>query len=176
MAAVVALWIVAASVIMAQIWAEPTTIQEVRVAGKVLCQDCTRPWSEWVKGTKPIKGGIVSITCMDQRRRVVHYASDVTDELGGFELNISSEVCAYKRLNPKLCRARLVSSPDYDCNILANFGGGHTGVALSWPTSIFHNSIGYTLHPFYFTTQTCQKPQQEEEDRVYQNNNNNDHY
>lgn len=28
----------------------------IHVGGKVLCQDCTQGWNEWVTGAKPIKG------------------------------------------------------------------------------------------------------------------------
>ncbi len=28
----------------------------IHVGGKVLCQDCTQGWNEWVHGGKPIKG------------------------------------------------------------------------------------------------------------------------
>lgn len=28
----------------------------IYVSGKVLCQDCTDGWNEWVRGAKPIKG------------------------------------------------------------------------------------------------------------------------
>ena len=55
--------ILAASILMgctnlAQGWASPASpaSPEIRVAGKVLCQDCTRPWNEWVHGANPIKG------------------------------------------------------------------------------------------------------------------------
>lgn len=95
---------------------------------------------------------------MDERSRVVHYASDVTDELGQFDFSINTIVCGNKKLNPKLCRARLVSSPDSDCYIPTDFAGGQAGVSLSWPTSIIENSAKYTLGPFYFTTRDCQKP------------------
>lgn len=102
-------------------------------------------------------GSVVSITCMDDNHRVVHYASDVTDELGQFDFNINMNVCRNKKLNPKLCRARLLSSPDSNCNILTDFACGRTGVSLRWPTSVSEDSTTYTLGPFYFTTQTCQK-------------------
>lgn len=28
----------------------------IQVGGKVLCQDCTEGWNEWVSGQKPIEG------------------------------------------------------------------------------------------------------------------------
>lgn len=28
----------------------------IRVGGKVLCQDCSEGWNEWVNGHKPIEG------------------------------------------------------------------------------------------------------------------------
>ncbi|XLR68878.1 hypothetical protein S83_019550 [Arachis hypogaea] len=58
--AVVVVMIIAASVIagctnnMAVLaWDEPHIIH---VAGKVLCQDCTQGWNEWISGGNPIKG------------------------------------------------------------------------------------------------------------------------
>ncbi|PON56148.1 Pollen Ole e 1 allergen and extensin family protein [Parasponia andersonii] len=172
MGAAVAL-IFAASVLMgctnlAQGYAEPAS-PEIRVAGKVLCQDCTQPWNQWVIGAKPIQGSIVSITCMDERRRVVHYASDVTDQYGQFDFSINVNVYGHKKLNPKLCKARLVSSPDSDCNVLTDFAHGQTGVSLSWPTSILEDYAKYTLGPFYFTTQTCQKPEASAYNSQYNN-------
>ncbi|KAL5563756.1 hypothetical protein UlMin_033503 [Ulmus minor] len=59
----------------------------VKIAtGKVLCQDCSKDWNDWVHGNKPIKGSIVSIIYMDERSIVVHYASDTTNKIGQFEL------------------------------------------------------------------------------------------
>lgn len=34
----------------------------MHVGGKVLCQDCTQGWNEWVHGGKPIKGTIKELT------------------------------------------------------------------------------------------------------------------
>lgn len=28
----------------------------IHVGGKVLCQDCTEGWNQWVSGAKPLKG------------------------------------------------------------------------------------------------------------------------
>lgn len=28
----------------------------IHVGGKVVCQDCTQGWNEWVNGAKPLKG------------------------------------------------------------------------------------------------------------------------
>ena len=56
----VALMMIAASMLVGCInnvavlaWDEPGVIH---VGGKVLCQDCTQGWNEWVNGGKPIKG------------------------------------------------------------------------------------------------------------------------
>ncbi|KAL0316175.1 UNVERIFIED_CONTAM: DnaJsubfamily C member 28 [Sesamum radiatum] len=57
-----------------------------KVGGRVLCQDCAEGWNEWVNGANPIKGCKVSVTCLDDRNRVVHYASDLTDDAGNFEV------------------------------------------------------------------------------------------
>ncbi|KAI3473962.1 hypothetical protein Pfo_028536 [Paulownia fortunei] len=82
--------------------------QVFHVAGKVLCQDCNQGWNEWVNGAKPIKGCKVSVTCLDERSRVVQYA----------------------KLKPQNCFLRLVSSPDPVCNIATNFAGGKSGYVL----------------------------------------------
>ena len=33
----------------------------IHVGGKVLCQDCTQGWNEWVHGCKPIKGNLLNL-------------------------------------------------------------------------------------------------------------------
>ncbi|KAK3024736.1 hypothetical protein RJ639_044673 [Escallonia herrerae] len=40
---------------IAEAWKEESA-EVIHVGGKVLCQDCTRGWNEWVAGAKPIKG------------------------------------------------------------------------------------------------------------------------
>lgn len=35
---------------------EEPKMKTIHVGGKVLCQDCTQGWNEWVHGAKPIKG------------------------------------------------------------------------------------------------------------------------
>ncbi|KAI4300379.1 hypothetical protein L6164_033765 [Bauhinia variegata] len=129
----------------------------IHVSGKVLCQDCSQGWNEWVHGAKPIKGCIVSLTCMDKRSRVVHYTSDTTDELGKFEILVNKNVLG-KQLDVKLCSVRLVSSPEVACNILTDFGGGKSGVKLNLPSLVYRNLIKYVLDPFYYTTPMCDKP------------------
>lgn len=55
----VVLMIIAASMLggctnnVVSAWGEPGAIN---VGGKVLCQDCTQGWNEWINGDKPIKG------------------------------------------------------------------------------------------------------------------------
>ncbi|XP_059462680.1 non-classical arabinogalactan protein 31 [Corylus avellana] len=129
----------------------------MHVGGKVLCQDCTQGWHEWVHGGKPIKGCKVSITCMDERSRVVYYASDLTDELGQFDIAVNKYVHG-KELKAKLCSVRLVSSPEPTCNILTNFAGGRRGVKLNQPTLVYRDVIKYMLGPFYFTNPLCEEP------------------
>ncbi|KAA8518661.1 hypothetical protein F0562_016135 [Nyssa sinensis] len=85
------------SINVAEAWKEA---EVVHVGGKVLCQDCTQGWNEWVHGAKPIKGCKVSITCMDDRSRVVYYGSDETDEAGDFEMIINKHING-KELNVK---------------------------------------------------------------------------
>ncbi|XP_061352405.1 non-classical arabinogalactan protein 31 [Gastrolobium bilobum] len=130
----------------------------IHVGGKVLCQDCTQGWNEWVNGGKPIKGVKVSLTCMDKRSRVVCYTSDTTDELGQYDMTVNKYVHG-KELDTKQCSVRLVSSPDYACNILTDFGGGKSGVKLNNPTSVYRSLIKYVLNPFYYTTPMCDKPE-----------------
>ncbi|KAJ7976867.1 Pollen Ole e 1 allergen/extensin [Quillaja saponaria] len=130
----------------------------IHVGGKVLCQDCTQGWNEWVHGSRPIKGCKVSLTCLDERSRVMYYASDITDEVGQYKLIVNKYNIYGKELNTKLCALRLVSSPDPTCNILTNFGGGKSGVKLGLATSEYKNLIKYVLDPFYYTTPLCDKP------------------
>ncbi|CAL0326771.1 unnamed protein product [Lupinus luteus] len=141
-------------------WDEPGV---VHVSGKVLCQDCSHGWNEWVYGGKPIKGVKVSLTCMDNRKRVVYYTSDTTDELGQYDISVNKYVYG-KELDTKGCLVRLVSSPDHVCNILTDFGGGKSGVKLNYPTSVYRSFIKHVLNPFYYTTPLCDKPETETDD------------
>ncbi|XP_054804002.1 uncharacterized protein LOC129307142 [Prosopis cineraria] len=129
----------------------------IHVAGKVLCQDCSQGWNEWIHGSDPIKGSKVSLTCLDRRSRVIYYTSDTTDETGQFDLTVKRYLYG-KKLDTKLCSARLVSSPDYACNILTDFGRGRSGLKLTNPTSIYRDVVKFVLQPFYFTTPMCDKP------------------
>ncbi|XLR27251.1 hypothetical protein S83_055151 [Arachis hypogaea] len=144
-------------------WDEPHIIH---VAGKVLCQDCTQGWNEWISGGNPIKGVKVSLTCMDKRSRVVYYTSDATDELGQYEITVNKYVNG-KELYTKGCTVRLVSSPDNVCNILTDFGGGNSGIKLSRPTSMYRGLIKHLLKPLYYTTPMCDKPDTDNSDSEY---------
>ncbi|MED6156695.1 hypothetical protein PIB30_016629 [Stylosanthes scabra] len=144
-------------------WDEP---QVIHVAGKVLCQDCTQGWNEWVNGGNPIKGVKVSLTCMDKRSRVVYYTSDTTDEWGQYDIIVNKYVNG-KELDTKGCTVRLVSSPDHVCNILTDFGGGNSGVKLSRPTSVYRGLIKYLLKPLYYTTPMCDKPEIDDSNSEY---------
>ncbi|CAJ1890320.1 unnamed protein product [Sphenostylis stenocarpa] len=135
----------------------------IYVGGKVMCQDCTRGWNEWVNGGKPMKGVKVSLTCMDKRSRVVYYTSDTTDELGQYDLSVKKYVYG-KELDTKGCSVRLVSSPDNVCNLPTDFGGGNSGAKLNNPTSVYRSLIKYMINPFYYTTPMCDKPDTEVSD------------
>ncbi|XP_021908499.1 proline-rich protein 3 [Carica papaya] len=126
--------------------------QVIHVTGKVLCQDCSQSYNEWIHGAKPIKGCRVSLTCMDQRKRVMYYGSDETDEEGQFDLTVD------KYTDPNFCFARLLYSPDPTCNVMTNFGGGQYGVKLLRPTAIYRDVINYMIGPFYYTSPMCEKP------------------
>ncbi|RVW47953.1 hypothetical protein CK203_096820 [Vitis vinifera] len=111
------------SVNVGEAWEEANVIH---VGGKVLCQDCTKGWNEWVNGSNPIKGSRVSVTCMDDRRRVMYYGSDETDEAGKYELIVDKYVNG-KEVKATGCWVRLVSSSDPTCNIPTDFAGGRSG-------------------------------------------------
>ncbi|XXG45405.1 hypothetical protein AAC387_Pa02g0495 [Persea americana] len=130
--------------------------QVIHVGGKVMCQDCTQGWNEWVHGSRPIKGCKVSIMCMD-KQTVVFYARDETDEEGEFELKVNKSIDG-KELKAAGCLVRLISSPDPQCNILTNFSGGQTGVKLGQPTRVFRDLVKYTLGTFYYTSPMCDEP------------------
>ncbi|KAM1294579.1 pistil-specific extensin-like protein [Malus sylvestris] len=136
---------------------EPKT-KTIHVGGKVLCQDCTQGWNEWVHGARPINGGKVSMTCMDERSRVVFYASDLTDEKGQFNLIMNKYTTNGKEVNANRCSLRLVSCPDATCNVPTNFGGGRSGVKLNRPSLVYRDLVKYTLGPFYYTSPMCEKP------------------
>lgn len=107
--------------------------------------------------TWAVAGCKVSITCMDERSRVVYYGSDMTDELGQFDIIVNKYING-KKLKTKLCWVRLVSSPHPTCNILTDFAGGRSGVKLSLPTLVYRDRTEYTLGPFYFTSPLCDEP------------------
>ena len=46
------------SVKVGEAWEEANVIH---VGGKVLCQDCTKGWNDWVNGSNPIKGTASSL-------------------------------------------------------------------------------------------------------------------
>ncbi|KAK3024737.1 hypothetical protein RJ639_044674 [Escallonia herrerae] len=94
---------------------------------------------------------------MDERRRIVYYGSDETDEAGGFEMIINKYING-KELRRNGCFVRLVQSPDPVCNIATDFGGGRTGVRLSRPTVVYRDLIKHVLGPFYYTTPMCDEP------------------
>ncbi|KAL9290857.1 hypothetical protein AtEden1_Chr3g0166271 [Arabidopsis thaliana] len=131
---------------------------KIHVAGKVMCQDCSLNYDEWINGSEPIKGAVVSITCMDERRRVSYYGSDLTDERGQFDLMVNKVLSHGKVLKPQLCNVRLVSSSDLSCNIPTNFGNGQTGVKLVRPFTVFRDLVKYVVGPFYYTTPMCETP------------------
>ena len=49
------------SVNVGEAWEEANVIH---VGGKVLCQDCTKGWNEWVNGSNPIKGTDSSLSLL----------------------------------------------------------------------------------------------------------------
>ncbi|XP_028108487.1 pistil-specific extensin-like protein [Camellia sinensis] len=128
----------------------------IHVGGKVLCQDCSQGWNEWVHGAKPIMGCKVSITCMDERKRVTYYGSDETDEAGDYEMTLNKYINGGKELDPNKCSVRLASSPDPVCNIATDFAGGRSGVKLRRATVVYR--VKHVLSPFYYTTPMCDEP------------------
>lgn len=53
------LLIIASSLLMASLSMNivgASNDEVINVGGKVLCQDCTQGWNEWLNGAKPIKG------------------------------------------------------------------------------------------------------------------------
>ncbi|CAN6469763.1 unnamed protein product [Victoria cruziana] len=129
--------------------------RSVSVAGKVVCQDCTKGWNEWVKGSRPLKGVKVGVMCMDERKKVVYYDSNETDEGGRFDIPIRRH--GRKDVNEKRCSVRILSSPDPICNVATDFGGGKSGAKLKRPSFVFRNTIKYLVGPFYFTTLICER-------------------
>ncbi|GAB4827072.1 hypothetical protein Ancab_033955 [Ancistrocladus abbreviatus] len=129
----------------------------IHVGGKVMCQDCTKSWNEWVSGARPIKGCRVSVTCLDERKRVSCYNSDETDAEGEFNM-IINKVAYGKQLKPEDCLVRLVSSPDATCNVATNFGNGRTGVRLRQANVRYRGMVKYFLGSFYYTSPLCEEP------------------
>ncbi|CAN0926238.1 hypothetical protein LINGRAHAP2_LOCUS35229 [Linum grandiflorum] len=147
------------AMVAAAAWEEEAPTGElIHISGKVLCQDCQKSYSDWVNGERPIKGSKVSVTCMDNRKRVMYYDSDVTDDSGHYELVVNKYING-KLLNNKLCWVRLVSSPDSNCNVMTDFAGGKSGVKLGQPTYFYRGSTKYDVGSFYFTHPRCERPQ-----------------
>ncbi|KAG9441859.1 hypothetical protein H6P81_017713 [Aristolochia fimbriata] len=134
----------------------------IHVGGKVLCQDCTQGWNEWAHEGSPIKGCKVAVTCRDERKRVVYYGSDETDEEGEYDIAIDKHVNG-KELNAAGCSLRLVSSPDPQCNILTDFAGGKSGVKLRRPSYVYRDEVRYALKPLFFTSPMCDEPDTKED-------------
>ncbi|KAG8503432.1 hypothetical protein CXB51_001381 [Gossypium anomalum] len=133
-------------------------VQVIHLGGKVMCQDCTKSYGEWTHGSQPIKGGKVSVTCKDDRSRIIYYGSDESDEEGNFNMAVNKYING-KELQPKSCLVRLVSSTHLTCNIPTNFAGGITGVNLPVrPTVLYRDLVKYQLGTFFYTTPRCAKP------------------
>ncbi|KMT02037.1 hypothetical protein BVRB_9g207700 [Beta vulgaris subsp. vulgaris] len=126
----------------------------MHVSGKVKCQDCSQGWNQWVEGAKPIKGCRVSITCLDEHKGLAYYGSDATDDDGQFNMMVDKSVHG-KKISPKDCLVRLVSSPDPSCNIATDFAGGKKGVKLRQASVSYRGMTKYVVGPFYYTTPTC---------------------
>ncbi|KAI4319536.1 hypothetical protein MLD38_033122 [Melastoma candidum] len=129
----------------------------IHVGGEIHCQDCTKDWNHWTKGSTPIKGAKVSVTCMDERQRVVYYGSDMSDEAGRFNVIFGKYVHG-KPVTDRLCKVRLVSSPDQACNVATDFAGGRSGVKLEHPTFVYREITKYTVGPLYYTPPMCEEP------------------
>lgn len=100
-------------------------------------------------------GGKVSVTCMDDRSRVVFYGSDLTNEKGQFDLIMNKYKINGKEEKANCCSVRLVSCPDATCNVPPNFGRARSGVKLNWPSFVYRDLVKYTLGPFYCTSPMC---------------------
>ncbi|KAJ0967121.1 hypothetical protein J5N97_024038 [Dioscorea zingiberensis] len=133
-------------------------VTAVHIGGKVLCQDCTKDWNHWAYGATSLKGCRVSVTCMDERKRVVYHANDETDEQGEFELMVSRYMINGKVMKPQGCLVRLVSSPHPECSIATDFGKGKSGAKLGSPSHVYPGLVKYTVGPFYFTSPMCDEP------------------
>ncbi|TXG58390.1 hypothetical protein EZV62_016219 [Acer yangbiense] len=145
------------AVVMATYGDHNAPVGSIHVSGEVWCQDCFKPYNKFSQGDKPLKGVKVSLTCMDERSRVMYYNSDFTDEEGYYEMEVEKYVYG-KELKAKLCKIRLVSSPDPTCNVITNFAGGKSGVKLWRPTEVFGDTVKYKSGRFFFTTPMCEKP------------------
>ncbi|KAH7690796.1 hypothetical protein IHE45_02G074100 [Dioscorea alata] len=133
-------------------------VMAVHIGGKVLCQDCTKDWNHWAYGATSLKGCKVSVTCMDERRRVVYHANDETDDQGEFQLLVNKYINGKELKHEKGCTVRLVSSPHPNCNIATDFGKGKSGAKLCSPSHVYPGLVKYTVGPFYFTSPMCDDP------------------
>lgn len=108
-------------------------------------------------------GCTVSVTCLDERKRVIYYGRDTTDKAGEFEVTINKYIFG-KKINPESCFTRLVSSPDPVCNIPTDFAGGKSGVKLGHPTLVYRDIIKHVVGPLYYTTPMCDEPETNDND------------
>ena len=104
-------------------------------------------------------GSRVSITCLDDNKRIAHYGSDETDKDGQFNMAVNKTSHSNKKLNPKDCIVRLVSCPDTTCNIPTDFEHGKTGVKLRQPSVVYRGTTQFVVGPFYYTTPACNDDQ-----------------
>lgn len=125
------------------------------VTGKVQCQDCTKNWNAYAYNAKPIPGSKVSITCRDDRSRVVYHGSDYTDGQGIFNIEVPSKATNGCDLAPSRCLVRLASSGDAACAAFTDFNRGQTGQVPSRLTHASPTKVTYAVGPYYCTLRQC---------------------
>ncbi|KAK3425662.1 hypothetical protein EUGRSUZ_F02194 [Eucalyptus grandis] len=115
-------------------------------------QHAKQTWLAWSS-----RRAKVSLTCMDQRHKVIFYRSSDTYGAGQFNMIINNYINE-KQPSEKLCLVRLVSSLD-PCNVATNFAGGCRAVKLSCPSSVHREVIKYAVGLLYYTSPMCEEPE-----------------
>lgn len=97
----------------------------------------------------------MSITCRDDRRRVVYHGSDATDAQGVFNIEVPSKARNGRDIAPSRCLVRLASSGDAACAVFTDFNRGETGQVPSRVTHASPNRVTYAVGPYYYTLRQC---------------------
>ncbi|CAM0879668.1 unnamed protein product [Alopecurus aequalis] len=105
----------------------------VKVEGLVYRQSCAHRNSWNLDGATGLPGAKVTVTCRDQKNRVMAWRTAVADHNGYYlaDFGEGPPAAAYYKGDPaKACYVRLLASPDRECNDLTNVNHGIEGAPI----------------------------------------------